>query len=267
MATYNGSTTHHYYYAYEIVTVSNSSNTQATVTVKAGGHCTGSTTDTIGPFRLTISATGQTTYYNPSSSGTTRRTLTHGQDTLITTQTFTYTRGTSAASKTISSALYLNLSNGNGGPCTSTASGSVSIAAKPKYTVTYNANGGSSTKTSESVYSGSTGTFPTASQCTRTDYTLLGWATSSTATSASYSPGAATPTVTANKTYYAVWQAKPAITVSFNVNGGSIPDNPHVYTSGSTTYYWKVTSNLIYISSNNSSYSKYTKKITQSITQ
>lgn len=49
-------------------------------------------------------------------------------------------------------------------------------------------------------------TLPTASECTRTGYTLSGWSTSSTATSASYSPGASyTPSATI--TLYAVWKA------------------------------------------------------------
>jgi len=48
------------------------------------------------------------------------------------------------------------------------------------------------------------------------------------------------------------------VTVSFNVNGGSIPDNPHVY---NTDYYWKVTSSLIYLSRDGTNYSKYTKAL------
>ena len=48
-------------------------------------------------------------------------------------------------------------------------------------------------------------TLPTASQCKRTGYTLLGFSTSNSATSASYSPGASY-TPTAAITLYAVWQ-------------------------------------------------------------
>jgi hypothetical protein len=48
-------------------------------------------------------------------------------------------------------------------------------------------------------------TLPTASQCTRTGYTLLGFATSATATSAAYSPGGSY-TPTAGITLYAVWR-------------------------------------------------------------
>lgn len=113
-------------------------------------------------------------------------------------------------------------------------------------TVTFNANGGSTSKASESAtramkfngwYTAATGgtkrttssqisanetvyaqygngtsaypnvSLPTATQCTRTGYNLLGWATSSSATTAAYAPGASyTPTATA--TLYAVWQKK-----------------------------------------------------------
>lgn len=111
-------------------------------------------------------------------------------------------------------------------------------------TVTFNANGGSTTKTSQTStramtfsgwYTAATGgtkrttasqvsasetvyahygdgtsvypsvTLPTASQCTRTGYTLLGFATSATATSAAYSPGESY-TPTAGITLYAVWR-------------------------------------------------------------
>lgn len=46
---------------------------------------------------------------------------------------------------------------------------------------------------------------PTASECTRTNYDLKGFATSSTATTASYAPGASY-TPSANVTLYAVWE-------------------------------------------------------------
>jgi hypothetical protein len=171
--------------------------------------------------------------------------------------TKTWNKTTSAQTKHI----YLNTTNGS----SSQASASISVPALTSYTVTYNGNGATSnSKGSETVYYGNTGTFPTTSQCTRTNYTLLGWATSSSATTASYNPGAATPTITSAKTYYAVWKQNYHVTVSFNVNGGAIPDNPHVY---NTDYYWKVTNNLIYLSRDGSSYSKYTKQIEMSTTQ
>lgn len=66
-------------------------------------------------------------------------------------------------------------------------------------TTTLTAQWSTSIKTRGSV------TLPTTSQCTRTGYTLLGWSASSTATSATWSPGA-TYTPDATKTIYAVWK-------------------------------------------------------------
>lgn len=126
-------------------------------------------------------------------------------------------------------------------------------------TVTFNANEGSTTKTSqdgtramtfsgwytaasggtkrttsseisasETVYahygsgsgSYSSVTMPTASQCTRSGYTLLGFSTSSSATSATYAPGASY-TPTASIILYAVWKANGSVHIddgtSFNI--------------------------------------------------
>ncbi|MDR2421373.1 MAG: InlB B-repeat-containing protein, partial [Oscillospiraceae bacterium] len=86
------------------------------------------------------------------------------------------------------------------------------------YTVSYNANGGSGapgsqTKT-QNVALTLSGTRPT-----RSGYTFLGWATSSTATSASYQPGGSY-TANANATLYAVWRVS-TVTITWNANGGT----------------------------------------------
>lgn len=62
-------------------------------------------------------------------------------------------------------------------------------------------------------------TLPTASQCTRTGYTLLGWSTSSTATTATYNPGASY-TPSASIILYAVWSIN-SYTLTINPNGGT----------------------------------------------
>ena len=74
-----------------------------------------------------------------------------------------------------------------------------------EYTVTFDANNGSTTKTSQTVDIGNSCTLPTASECTRSGYKLLGWSTNSSATSATYNPGASYEP-TANITLYAVWE-------------------------------------------------------------
>ena len=96
-------------------------------------------------------------------------------------------------------------------------SDTITIAARPTYTVTFNANGG--TKTSKvTVLDEATTKFPSAG--TRTGYKMLGWSTSSSASSATWVVGGTTPQITSSRTYYAVWQ-RISYTATFNVNGGS----------------------------------------------
>ncbi len=69
---------------------------------------------------------------------------------------------------------------------------------------------------------------------TRSGYTFKGWATSSTATVASYQPGS-TYTANANVTLYAVWSKNPSqYTVSYNANGGSGAPSSQTKTEGVT---------------------------------
>ena len=97
------------------------------------------------------------------------------------------------------------------------------------YTVSYDANGGGNTPASqtktEDVTLILTSTIPT-----RYGYTFRGWATSSSATSATYQAGGS---YTANEsvTLYAVWEIK-TYTVSFDANGGSDAPNPQKKTHG-----------------------------------
>ena len=72
-----------------------------------------------------------------------------------------------------------------------------------KYTLTYNANGGSGGPSSQT--GGSTYTIPSTVP-TRSGYAFMGWAKSSSATSAEYSAGN-TITISSNTTLYAVWKA------------------------------------------------------------
>lgn len=80
---------------------------------------------------------------------------------------------------------------------------------KAEYKVTYNANGGSGAPAAQTKYYKHTLKL-SSTKPTRSNYTFKGWATSSTATTATYQPGA-NLTTNANVTLYAVWQAnKPA---------------------------------------------------------
>jgi len=85
------------------------------------------------------------------------------------------------------------------------------------YTVSYNANGGNGTPGSQTKTHGATITLSNTVP-SRAGYVFLGWAASSSATSASYQPGGLY-TANAGITLYAVWKAA-TYTVSYNANGG-----------------------------------------------
>lgn len=98
--------------------------------------------------------------------------------------------------------------------------GTASIPRKTSYTVTYKANGGSGAPSAQTKWHGTALELST-DKPTRTGYTFLGWATTSTATAAngSYDPGD-TYSTNAALTLYAVWKAN-TYAVTFNANGGS----------------------------------------------
>ena len=88
------------------------------------------------------------------------------------------------------------------------------------YTVSYNANGGSGAPASQTKYHGTALTLRSTVP-SRSGYKFLGWSTSSTATSPTYTAGGSY-TANANATLYAVWEKNPTqYTVSYNANGGS----------------------------------------------
>ena len=100
-------------------------------------------------------------------------------------------------------------------------------------TLTYNANSGSNAPSAQSatIYNATTSYKFTISSTvpTRTGYNFLGWATSNTATSASYSTGG-NITISSNTTLYAVWQRK-TYAITYNANkpsaaSGSVSNMP-----------------------------------------
>lgn len=93
------------------------------------------------------------------------------------------------------------------------------------YTLAYNANGGSGAPSNQT--GSNTGTSPyytftvSSTVPTRTGYTFLGWSTSSSATSASYTGGGSiTVTSSGTTNLYAVWKVN-TYPVSYNANGGT----------------------------------------------
>ena len=125
--------------------------------------------------------------------------------------------GNGAATKTIT-VTFRNFNTDNGDSATKNVSFSVSVPAWTSYTVSYNANGGSGAPGSQTKWKDQTLTL-SSTKPTRTGYSFLGWSTSSSATTATYSAGGS---YTANSaaTLYAVWKAN-TYTVSYNANGGS----------------------------------------------
>jgi uncharacterized repeat protein (TIGR02543 family) len=138
--------------------------------------------------------------------------------------------GNGAATKTVT-VTFRNFNNDNGDSATKTVSFSVSVPAWTSYTVTFNANGGSGAPGKQTKWKDQTLVL-SSTKPTRTGYSFLGWSTSSSATSATYSAGG---NYTANSaaTLYAVWKAN-TYTVSYNANGGSGAPGNQTKTYGQT---------------------------------
>lgn len=130
------------------------------------------------------------------------------------------------------------------------------------YKTTLNANGGSVNPTSVLTKSGNPFTFPTP---TRSNYSYVGWSTSSTATS-----GVKTLSPSSNATYYAVWSyvdsQKPTVSLSSTNNVASsqtvtisLSDNV-----GINGYYWGTSSTYSNNSYTTSSSTSVTKTVSAS---
>lgn len=93
------------------------------------------------------------------------------------------------------------------------------ITFKYPYQITYNSNGGSGEPNVQYKDYNKSVTL-SSTKPTRSGYTFLGWSTSSSATSASYSAGASYSS-NADLNLYAVWKKNPTYTLSYSANGGS----------------------------------------------
>ena len=129
-------------------------------------------------------------------------------------------KGTSSRTVTFSCSMNFSVTWSGTYGGTMSKSGSFILPAKtiPTYTISYNANGGSGAPSSQTKKYGETLKL-SSTKPTRTGYSFLGWSTSSSATSASYSAGG-NFTSNANTTLYAVWSIN-TYTISYNANGGS----------------------------------------------
>ena len=138
--------------------------------------------------------------------------------------------GNGSASKTVT-VTFRNFNDDNGDSATKNVSFTVTVPAWTSYSISYNANGGSGAPGKQTKWKDQTLTL-SSTKPTRTGYSFLGWSTSSTATSATYSAGGS---YTANSaaTLYAVWKAN-TYTVTYNANGGSGAPGNQTKTYGQT---------------------------------
>lgn len=125
--------------------------------------------------------------------------------------------GNGSASKTIT-VTFRNFNTDNGDSATKNVTFTVTVPAWTSYKITYNANGGSGAPSAHTKWKDQTLTLSSAKP-TRTGYSFLGWSTSSSATTATYTAGG-NYTANAAATLYAVWKAN-TYTVKYNANGGT----------------------------------------------
>lgn len=111
---------------------------------------------------------------------------------------------------------------------------SITVPAKDSYTVSYNANGGSGAPSAQTKWYNETLTL-SSTKPTRTNYTFIGWSTSSNATSATWSAGGAYAN-NSGATLYAVWLPNPTTcTLSYNANGGSGAPSSQTHVQNTTS--------------------------------
>lgn len=150
--------------------------------------------------KIAVSGGNSKTGYLTSDPGSSWKTV------ATTTGSFSVARGTSDSTKTVKATASGATVNGVGAADNDSVSVSlkVSIPKKPSYSVSYNANGGSGAPSSQTKWYGSNLTLSSVKP-TRSGYIFKGWNTSSTATTASYQPGASY-TINSSITLYAVWE-------------------------------------------------------------
>lgn len=160
-----------------------------------------------------VTLTGNWTNTSTGSANITLPTASKSSTTASRTVTINANSGSTTVSSLKSNATVTYKSNGwwtaaSGGSKVGADGASITPSTAP---ITYYAQFTSTTGSYSAV------TLPTAAQCTRTNYKLLGFATSSSATTAAYNPGASY-TPSGNVTLYAVWE-ELAGTVYVKVSG------------------------------------------------
>lgn len=144
-------------------------------------------------------------------------------------KTFTATMKRKEFKRTINCAAKLSTVERAGGVLS--VKTSYSIPARPQYTLTYNANGGSGAPAADKGYYGISFKVDTKVP-KKSGYEFIGWASSSSATSAKWQPGS-NITLTGNATIYAVWVKDTAV-IRYYANGGEDAPNTQTGTIGNS---------------------------------
>lgn len=201
-------------------TVTRTSATQYTVKINASWetYYSGAKTN----YGMTASSGGSSVTLNPfgtkASSGSGSFTGTYSIS------------GNGSATKSVT-VTFRNFNNDNGNSATKTVSFNVTVPAWTSYTISYSANGGTGAPSSQTKWKDQTLTL-SGTKPTRTGYSFLGWSTSSTATTATYSAGDSY-TSNSSATLYAVWKAN-TYTIKYNANGGTGAPGNQTKTYGKT---------------------------------
>lgn len=160
------------------------------------------------PGPVTLSATGQTSVSKNAGITYKGDAIVHVLD-----KTFTWNKTTSAAKKTIK-CVYAPGSPVWKGPFT--ASTTITVPALAKYTHTFNGNGATSGSVANiAPYYTKTYAFP-SNAYQKTGYYFTGWNTKADGTGTTYQPGATSPAVKGNATYYAKWEKQANVTYHAN---------------------------------------------------
>lgn len=204
--------------------VSNTSNTTATVTITASVNSQyGSTRST--PCRAVFTCGSQ------SYSVDVNKSMSSWATAQITSKSFSVTRTTSTQKLTVTAKLSWPNSTVKGYSSGTKATATVSVSAKPSYTITYNANGGSGAPGKQTKWYGTTLKLSTTKP-TRTGYTFKNWSTDFGDGSVYFNPGG-NYTRNSAATLYANWTAN-TYTVSYNANGGTGAPSSQTKTYGVT---------------------------------
>ena len=210
-----------------VYVTTSSTDTTTTISVDVYYWSQYSVNDSSNTFDCTIGSDTKT-WSNQSINTTSNSSFSESNQVKIGSHSYTFNRGTSASSKTITATFSgIDYGGSNGSVSTTT-----SVPALPTYTVSYNANGGSGAPSSQTkihnVALTLSSTIPT-----RSGYEFIGWGVSASDTTSDYSAGGS---YTSNGaiTLYAIWRA--AVSLNYNANGGSsAPSNQNDYIYNATT--------------------------------